>query len=80
MARLKSQSKGPYKSVKHPNSDHPEAADYIDSIGIDATTVLQDGITDFGYYDRSGPMKRWRTWPSHEIGQKVLDLMYGYHK
>lgn len=67
----------PYRSEKYPDVDYPEAADYIDSVGLNPNDILLNGITDAGYYDRSGHNKVWLKWPSPEIGQKVLDLIYG---
>lgn len=58
-------------------SQYAAACDYIESVGIDPVNVLVDGVTDTGYYDRSGHNKRWMNWPNREVGEKVLELMYG---
>lgn len=77
MNAKKEAQKKPYVSKNYPSARYPEAADYIDSIGIDARNVLEEGITDVGYYDRSfAGGKRWRAWPTREDGLRVLDLMH----
>lgn len=54
-----------------------DVATYLDSLGIDPHNVLLEGITDEGYWDRSGHNKQWTKWPGRDVGEKVIQLRYG---
>lgn len=53
-----------------------ELAQYLESVGINPNETLIDGVTDVGYWELTGHRKIWRTWPSPEVGPKVLDILY----